>query len=152
MHHGVKSELLDALMPSSSRCTHQPPATCVVLDGSMAVHMAHPKSSLTFEEYCNSVFAPMVLSLMQKHMRVDIVWDRYIPNSLKSSTRHERGTGAIVRVTPTTKVPGNWQDFLRVNGNKTELFHLIAEYLLTLAVDTVDCSVAHAISFHSISI
>ena len=54
--------------------------------------------------------------------RLDIVWDRYIADSLKSETRSKRGKGIRRRVEPRSAVPGNWQKFLRIDDNKTELF------------------------------
>ena len=38
----------------------------------------------------------------------------------------QRGKGVRRRVMPDTKVPGNWDSFLRVDANKTELFHYLA--------------------------
>ena len=39
-------------------------------------------------------------------MRVDIIWDRYFPESLQTETRLKRGKGVCRRVEPATKVPG----------------------------------------------
>ena len=72
--------------------------------------------------------------LMAVH-RVDIVWDVYKSSSLKSGTLTERGSGLRRRVTLSTTIPGNWQSFLRVNENKTELFALLAEQIALMHVD-----------------
>ena len=56
------------------------------------------------------------------HARLDIVWDTYIADSLKESTREKRGKGVRRKVLGQTKLPGNWMDFLRDTKNKKELF------------------------------
>lgn len=58
-------------------------------------------------------------------MRVDLVWDIYLPNSLKESTREKRGKGVRRKVSDQAKFPGNWVDFLRDPSNKTELFSFL---------------------------
>ena len=56
--------------------------------------------------------------------KMDIVWDTYISDSLKESTREKRGKGISMKESGTTKLPGNWNDFLRDYSNKQELFCL----------------------------
>ena len=58
--------------------------------------------------------------------RVDIVWDVYHSSSLKPGTCNKRGLGLHRSVTLSTTIPGNWQSFLRVNENMTELFAMLA--------------------------
>jgi len=53
-----------------------------------------------------------------------------LENSLKSATRAKRGSGKRLRVVGNTIIPRNWQEFLRVNDNETELFHFLAEGLV----------------------
>ena len=55
-------------------------------------------------------------------MRLDIVWDTYIPDSLKESTREKRGKGVRRKVSGQTKLPSKWMDFLCDSKNKEELF------------------------------
>ena len=38
-----------------------------------------------------------------------------------------RGSGTRQRVTLAGKIPSNWQGFLRIDGNKKELFDLLAQ-------------------------
>ena len=45
---------------------------------------------------------------------------------MKSETRSKRGKGIRRRVEPRSAVPGNWQEFLRIDDNKTELFFFLA--------------------------
>ncbi len=83
----------------------------------------------TFKDYAADVFAPYIRRRIQHVQRLDIVWDRYIPNSLKQATRDKRGTGERRHVLATTPLPSNWQSFLQVDSNKDELFMFLAEYL-----------------------
>ena len=72
-----------------------------------------------------------------KHVdRIDVVFDRYDPKSLKTHTRLARGTGQKVLVTPATRIPQQFSNkFLAVNDNKEALFHLLANDLMQ---DTYD--------------
>ena len=50
--------------------------------------------------------------------------------SLKAATRVKRGTGIQRRVVGDAAIPRNWQNFLRVDSNKTELFAFLSNALL----------------------
>ena len=73
-------------------------------------------------------------ALLQIYKRVDIVFDIYLPKSLKDEVRKSRGDGEKRRVRLSTKMPRNYQSFLRVNDNKTELNQLVAS-----EVNNMDC-------------
>jgi len=47
-------------------------------------------------------------------------------DSLKVDTRSKRGKGVRRRVKPSSAVSPNWQEFLRIEDNKTELFSFLA--------------------------
>lgn len=100
-----------------------PAVQAKVLDGAAIVQMLSPKLTTTFEDYVDKVFLPYLTQQLETAERVDIVWDVYKDSSLKSATRERRGCGLRRRVQPSARIPGNWQGFLRVNENKTELFH-----------------------------
>ncbi len=68
-----------------------------------------------------------IQSQLRKASRVDIVWGEYIPDSPKATRRKKRGKGTRRRVQPNTKIPGNWQAFLRIDENKVELFAFLAQ-------------------------
>ena len=61
------------------------------------------------------------------YTRVDVVFDQYKSDSLKSYTREVRDTGERQKVTSNGHVPNNWESFLRNNDNKTELYSLLAK-------------------------
>ena len=61
------------------------------------------------------------------------MWNLYTDDSLKPSTREKRDKGIRRRVASPNTVPGNWQEFLRVPENKSELF----QYLATQAAENL---------------
>jgi len=79
--------------------------------------------------------------------RTDLVWDKYESDSLKSTTRINRGQGGRRRVEPGVKLPVDWNSFLRVDDNKTKLFKYLAEQTIAIqdkgkeVLSTSDCSV-----------
>ena len=139
MHHGTKSEILDCIVPKDLD-NNRPVTTVAVLDGAVLVQMLRPRSAVTIGQYFREVFAPYILSWFETNDCVDIVWDVYSKTSLKSRTREQRGTGARRRVTLSTKVPGNWAVFLRMDLNKQELFVELAKSLKLMQLPEVQTS------------
>ena len=69
---------------------------------------------------------------------------------------HFVGKGIRRRVLPTTKIPGNWQSFLRLDENKSELFGFLAnevtkEETEKLIISTIGSSVIMNRSFDNVS-
>ena len=60
----------------------------------------------TFGEYAKEIFIPFVFSQYKSATRLDLVWDRYLPESLKSMTREKRGKGVRRRVGTSVAIPG----------------------------------------------
>ena len=92
--------------------------------------MLKPATTKSFNEYAHEVFKPYILSKFQQTMRLDLVWDRYLPDSLKGTARAKRGKGVRRRVVGGASIPGNWASFLRVDDNKTELFSFLSGAVL----------------------
>ncbi len=117
------------LLPCLENCVEQSDSLpsslhldVIILDGAAVVNFLKPCVSSTFDYYAHNVFLPYVFSQLNRASRVDIVWDQYFDNSLKSQTRSKRGKGIRRRVEASSSLPGNWQEFLRVDANKIELF------------------------------
>ena len=104
------------------------------LDGAAIVHMLPTASVATFKEYAECIFVPYILKQLETCQRIDIVWDTYITNSLKESTREKRGTGIRRKVEERNKIPLNWQDFLKDSNNKQELFALLSHKVAKMTV------------------
>jgi len=61
---------------------------------------------------------PYITSQLQHVTRLDIIWDMYMPESLKADTHSKIDKGVMRRVDPSSAIPGNWQAFLRIDNNK----------------------------------
>ena len=92
----VSEEKSDLLSCTESCCipqTDAPVTDAIILDGAAVVNMVRHNAAKTFDDYALKVFVPYIQSQLEKANRVDIVWDEYIENSLKSHTRQKRGKG-----------------------------------------------------------
>ena len=98
----------------------------IILDGAVVVQMLQPTAVSTFEEYFDCVVEPYILRQLEEVKRLDIVWDVYKDDSLKNVTRETQGSGQRRKVLLSTRIPSDWKGFLRVGGNKDELFKLLA--------------------------
>ena len=102
-----------------------------------------PGGAKTLCDYATQVFLPYITSQLQHAITVDVVWDEYIPDSLKADTRTKRGRGIRIRVEPSSSIPGNWQAFLRINENKVELFSFLATRLAAQETEKQVISTLH---------
>ena len=66
---------------------------------------------------------------------MDMVWDVYITDSLKATTREKRGKGVQRRVASSTTLLSKWKDLLHVNDNKTELFKFLSQQAVKVSTD-----------------
>ncbi len=127
----AKSELLQCIQQPGE---NEPPTTfdCIVLDGPVTVHSLPTSGVGCFNEYADKLFIPHLVKQLENTTRLDLVWDTYLSDSLKESTRNKRGKGVRRKVSGSTKLPGNWIDFLRDSKNKEEPFSFlstkVAEY------------------------
>ncbi|KAJ8040231.1 hypothetical protein HOLleu_14463 [Holothuria leucospilota] len=112
-----------------------PTVDAILLDGAAIINMLPPGPVTTFTYYSETGFLPYVQSQLRKANRVEIVWDKYIPNSLKSMTRQKQGKGTRRQVEPETKIPGNWKAFLSIDENKMELFAFLAQQCTQIHTD-----------------
>ena len=104
----------------------------IIIDGAAVVNMVKPGvagAEKIFTDYADNSFLPYVKAQLQHAKRVDVVWDDYIENSLKTTTRCNRGAGVRRRVAANSQLPRNRKEFLRVDANKRELFKFLAECL-----------------------
>ena len=106
-----------------------PHVEVIILDGASITNMLAPGWAKTFSDYATQVFLPYITSQLHHAIRVDVVWDEYMPDSLKTETRTKRERGIRRRVEPSSSIPGNWQAFLRIDENKVELISFLATRL-----------------------
>ena len=96
---GTKADLLlcfESCVASKPQST--PEVDAIILDGAVVVHMLHPGTAKTFQEYADFVFGPYSSSQTDKTSRVDVVWRVYLPESFKGTTRQKRAKGVRKRV------------------------------------------------------
>jgi len=106
------------------------------------VNFKPPCQPITFEAYANDVILSYIKSQANKCSRVDIIFYVYLENtfcSLKSQTRKERRTGIRRKVVGSGMTPKSWNNFLRVNENKTELFSFLSERIASLNLSKLVC-------------
>ena len=113
--------------------TQTPCVTCIVIDGAVVVQMLKPKTVNTFNEYALQVVIPYIKTQLQNVERLHLVWDMYICDSLKATTKAKRGKGVRRRVGGSAHIPRNWQDFLRVDQNKDGIFPFLSRVISSLA-------------------
>ena len=134
IRQGKKSDLMTCLEEGCQlqQPQNQPSTDVTILDGAAVINFLLPGSTKTFEDYASEIFLPYIKQHLQKACRVDIVWDQYTENSLKSQTRNNRVRENTQRrqIQPTSRIPQNWQQFLRVSYHKTELFSLLNNTLM----------------------
>ena len=131
---GSKSDVVECL-EAHCQPQYQAPDSIdvIIIDGPAAVNMVKPSASAnTFSEYASLCFIPYIEAQLQQARRVDVVWDEYIPNSLKATTRRKRGSGVRRRVQANNELPRDWQGFLRLDDNKSELFKFLAEHAASI--------------------
>ena len=108
-----------SLKSDQPETTGAPEVDATIVNGAAVVQMLNPALATTFGEYANIVFGAYISNQLKKVNRLDIVWDVYIPDSLKGTTREKRGKGIRKRVLiPSTVMPKNWKGFLRVDEKK----------------------------------
>ena len=79
----------------------------LIVDGAAFVNMLKPKVCKTILEYAQTIFLPYLKQHLTKVNRLDLVWDRYLPNSLNTQKRSKIGKGIRRRVQPDSRIPGN---------------------------------------------
>ena len=94
--------------------------------------MLKPIGYRTLQDNADSIYMRYLCSQLDTVSRLNIIWDVYEENSLKSATQMKRGAGTRRRVELNVRVPSNWQGFHRDDKNKTELFKYLAEKTMSL--------------------
>ena len=96
--------------------------TCLVIDGqALVMLLGKPSGITTFGEYADR-FVNSVFSMGAKFERIDVTFDRYQQDSIKTGTRMKRTRGSrpIRRVIENQNVPlpDNWKSFLSLGAIK----------------------------------
>ena len=132
LYTGVKSQLMDVFEANIDTPVRDPDSDALIIDGAAMVNSKPPRESKTFDDYAQDIILPYIDSCLSKYHRVDIVFDVYIQDSLKASTRVKRGSGVRRKVVGTSKTQKAWNSFLRDSDNKTELFTFLSQLIVTI--------------------
>lgn len=129
IHHGTKSDLLKCFDTSydgdAPKSFHSK-----IFDGAALIHGLSPAGHIMFKDYAENAFIPLIKRELKNASRVDIVWDVYLPSSIKGCTREKRGSGIRVKVGAQTKIPKKWDQFMRDSKNKEELFSYLSQKVI----------------------
>ena len=109
-----------------------PDVSMKVVDEAAFVNMNRPKSSTTYGKYCEDELLSKLKFTSQNTKKLDLVFDVYNENSLKSQTRENRGGGMRISVLKDTLICKDFQKFRRNDTNKTKLFKMIAEAVIQI--------------------
>ena len=92
---GTKADLLQCLESSlAPEPQNTPEVDAIILDGAAIVKMLNPGTGKTFQDYAVLVFEPYIYTQLDKTSCADVVWDVYVKDSLKGTTREKRGEGS----------------------------------------------------------
>ena len=97
-----------------------------------------PDASIkSFRDYADKKVIPYIERQLANTKRVDVIWDHYLPDILKATTRQRRGTGIRQRMRHDGNgtFPRNWNSYLQNASNKVKLFG----YLSVAIAQTVFC-------------
>ena len=127
-----KSDFLECL-ESLIEVTHEAPVVSMkIIDGAAFVNMNRPMTSSTFGTYCQNELVPKLIFHGKSTQRMDLVFDIYKENSLKSQTRENRGEGIRISVRSSTPIYKDFTKFMRNDNNKSELFKLVSETAVSI--------------------
>ena len=75
--------------------------------------MLQPKGARTFSEYSSNVFIPYIMLKLHNATHLDLVWDRYVEDSLEGKAMAKCEKGVCRRLVAEGVILKNWQDFFK---------------------------------------
>ena len=128
-----KADLSNILQENVAQ-THTPSnqdKTCTIIDGMAAVQsLAIRSGAKTFGEWCDNFLKHIVSHFSSSCTRVDVVFDRYLDNSIKGGTRTKRKGGKQkgIRKNVESKEQkiGKWERFIAADKNKASLTNILS--------------------------
>ena len=94
---------------------------------SLMVPFFRPDANIkSFRDYADKKMIPYIERQLDNTKIVDVIWDRYLPDSLNATTIQRRGAGIRQRMRHdgNGKFPRNWNSCLQNASNNVELFLL----------------------------
>ena len=87
---GLMSDVLDWITKDSPPVQHVPDVGAKILDGAAIIHKLKPRGSRTIQDYAQQIFILQLHSQLESVIRINIVWDRHLQDSLKQLTREHK--------------------------------------------------------------
>ena len=123
----AKSVFLNCLDELLSLYFEQPIIQVKVVNDTAFVNMHQSILSRIFGKYCREEFRKKIVSLTYNIVRIDFVFDTYLPSNIKTQTRESRGARMRVSVRKEKLLCNKFQGFLGNSKSKIELFIMIAD-------------------------
>ena len=105
---------------------------------SLVQSIKRQRETRSFGDYAD-LFIGVVKSYLADSARVDVVFDRYLPNSIKHGTRIKRARGSkgIRRIIDgrNVKNPDNWATYISVPENKATLAKFLSEEMINTVTE-----------------
>ena len=105
--------------------------TCTIIDGMAAVQsFANSSGAKTFVSGVTDFFVMSLTIFSDSCTRVDVLFDRYVKNSIKGGTRdkpkEKKSTGIRRNADNRDQRIGNWERFIILEDNKASLAHFLS--------------------------
>ena len=120
-----KPDFLKSLEELNSSFLKPSEVVAKIIDGEAFININTPKTSWTFGEYCSVEVMEKVCQILLCKVLCDLIL--CLPDSIKDKTRENRGIGIGISVREETPICRQFQDFMRHDDNKSELFKMLAE-------------------------
>lgn len=91
--------------------------------------MLNTSIATKISEYYKHVFKPYFINQLKNSSRLDIMFDRYISNSVKAYIRETTRSGTTTIVSDSVAIPKKISNSC-VNENKTQLLQLLAKKMV----------------------
>ena len=108
---------------------------CLLIDGqSLVIALVKPPDFIMFGDYAN-IFDSTVFKMGANYQEIDVVFDRYQDESIKSGTmtkRKQRHRPVRRKIENNSAVPrpSDWPSFMALEGNKADLAQLLSYHLI----------------------
>lgn len=127
-----------------------------IIDGMALVQATKSSGAATFGVLSSKYFEIVTSPLKERDCcRVDIVFDQYWPNSIKSADRKKQGEGNALEIvinSPSTPVPKQWQKYVSNPRNKTNLVSFLSESWRKTAMEQLPLRKVHQYKGEDVSI
>jgi hypothetical protein len=122
LRFGTKSDLGESLYKFCSSTGDTPSVDVIILDGAAIINMLKPVGVKTFQKYATLVYQCTAEKYHKslRHLRCVSRRESEVHSKREARKGHRRRVGA------SNTIPGNCQEFLKLEDNKTELFNFLA--------------------------